>query len=306
MTPLPAGDHDAIHLRALQPPHGVLAPDIWSKQKDQPVLLNLKLSLHNPFSSAASKDELDNSTIHYGHLAKNIRAASRQHQTLPGLFAAAREVVERMGMKGSRAIIATSEIEVELPKASMHGDLASIALTTDYDERGQALQTEMEFRLRGVKIMTLVGVNAYERGARQPVVANLGITVASTLGDGEIDALLGVEGRVVRVRVHPFHSLTPFLDRVTGLTEDLRQIIQDTEFETLESLADYTVKTLQSEMLSEQFPGSRVGLRLEKPRAIAFADAPAVEVLRTTPGRPSGDVLMARSKPSLQIIKPYS
>ena len=62
------------------------------------------------------------------------------------------------------------------------------------------------------------------------------------------------------------------------------QIMQDTSFETLESLADFTVTQLQKRLLNQMLPGSQVQLRLEKPRAIAFADAPAVEVFRTTPG----------------------
>lgn len=109
--------------------------------------------------------------------------------------------------------------------------------------------------------------------------------------------------------------------------------MQDTSFATLEALADYTVKALQKRMLNQLLPGSQVQLRLEKPRAIAFADAPVIEIFRTTPGgrqKPrqmhqrhgmmntlvsvNGDVSRSGSvahadtsgKETLSIIKPYS
>ena len=84
------------------------------------------------------------------------------------------------------------------------------------------------------------------------------------------------------------------------------QIIQETSFETLESLANFTIKQLQDELLDQATPGARVRLRLEKPRAIAFADAPAVEVTRRMVGvaRISSGVSSSESA-QLNIIKPY-
>lgn len=105
--------------------------------------------------------------------------------------------------------------------------------------------------------------------------------------------------------------------------------MQDTSFETLESLANFTITQLQKRLLY-QMPGSRVHLRLEKPRAIPFADCPAVEILREMPGtkrairpatgmgarataeRPSTVMTMhsdseAPPKPTqLNVIKPYA
>lgn len=72
-------------------------------------------------------------------------------------------------------------------------------------------------------------------------------------------------------------------------------------------------------MLNEILPRCQVRLRLEKPRAIAFADAPAVEVIRVTAGDKqtlrSGHPLPITvstkgsdevgSLPGLHVIKPY-
>lgn len=68
-------------------------------------------------------------------------------------------------------------------------------------------------------------------------------------------------------------------------TDETEQIIEATSFETLESLAEHTVKLLREQLLDEAMPGGRVRLRLSKPRAIVFADAPAVEIVREIPGK---------------------
>ncbi|KAK4552879.1 hypothetical protein LTR86_010011 [Recurvomyces mirabilis] len=274
-------DQDAISIRHLQLPHGVIAPDIWSKPKDQPVLLNIKLELKNTFTSAASLDELDESTIHYGILAKKIRAASRQDQTLSQLLTAVHDVINSMGRKESgRFILARSEIELEMAKASMHGEGATLLRTVIYDKLGAQQEETNLFSVRNVKIMTLVGVNAIERSAKQPVVANMTFSTRSLQAEG-MNSLFGLEGKVV-------------------------QTIQSTAFETLESLADHTVKALQTQLLIHSFPGSELKLHLAKPRAIAWADAPAVEVSRRTPASPSISTTHPTSdEPVLQIIRPY-
>lgn len=106
------------------------------------------------------------------------------------------------------------------------------------------------------------------------------------------------------------------------------KIVQDTSFETLETLADFTVVQLRKKMLDEVLPGTRVHLKIEKPRAIAWADAPAVEVVRDVPSKRSTVVMSTAmgksSRPTtatlstletgdatgtrerLSIIKPYS
>lgn len=111
------------------------------------------------------------------------------------------------------------------------------------------------------------------------------------------------------------------------------QIIQETSFETLEMLADFTITQLRKKMLDAVLPGTRVQLRIEKPRAVAFADAPAVEIVRDVPysreqskrgtrvvssamekaraSTPSGDrsatpVVDSRASSRLSVIKPYT
>ncbi|KAK0255018.1 hypothetical protein LTR91_011633 [Friedmanniomyces endolithicus] len=264
-------NQDIISVKNLQLPAGVVAPDVWGKAKEQPALLTVSLVLRGEgFGKAAAGDRLDASTIHYGELSKRIRAAcSHPSQTAGHVSAHAERVIADMSRKSpTSSIVARSIVDVHLPKASMYGDGITLTNITDYDERGRTRAVRRVFVVREVKLMLLVGVNGYERRGKQPVLASLWLDLG---GVGGLEGGGGGSGSGSTVALF-------------NLEQTLVQITQDTSFETLESLAEFTVKQLQERLLNKMLPGSQVRLRLEKPRAIAFADAPAVEVFRETPG----------------------
>jgi len=130
------------------------------------------------------------------------------------------------------------------------------------------------------------------------VVASLG-AVGGVGGDGEraeqMEAFFGLERTLVAVG-----SIVSCSRWASGLLMET-QIIEHSSFETLESLADRTVTQLQAH---RALPGAQVRLWLEKPRAIAFADAPAVEVFRVVHGTRTPAASSSESAP-LRIIKPY-
>ncbi|KAK3650999.1 hypothetical protein LTR56_006051 [Elasticomyces elasticus] len=293
-------NQDIISVKNLQLPAGVVAPDVWGKPKEQPALLTITLVLNGGFASAASKDALDGSTIHYGELSKRIRSAcGEQGQTAGDVSAHAERVICEMARKGEgKFIVARSVVEVNLPKASMYGDGATLINTTEYDEAGRARAAQRVFVVKEVKLMLLVGVNGYERTAKQPIIAGVWLYLGES-ADGK-------------------ESGSAQTAALFNLEQTLVQITQDTSFETLESLADFTVTQLQKRLLSDMLPGSQVQLRFEKPRAIAFADAPAVEVFRQTPCGGSAKRVLPTGTPAIEpdadgttaeqelsVIRPY-
>ncbi|KAK3071377.1 hypothetical protein LTR53_008729 [Teratosphaeriaceae sp. CCFEE 6253] len=290
-TPDKDKDGDIISIKNLQLPVGVTAPDVWSKAKEQPALLTLTVVLKTTFASAASRDKLDESTIHYGELAKRVRSAcGTAGQTAEDVIACAERVIGEMGIKGEKFIVARSEVEVYLPKASTYGDGITLNNVAVYDDGPEATGTQMMFGLEDVKLMLLVGVNGYERGGRQPIYASLWLIFSRKSEDAE--------------------SAVPRTAALFRVEQTLVEITSDTAFETLESLAEHTVQELQKRLLNETLPGSQLRLRLEKPRAIAFADAPAVEVSRETPGGLSSRAASVRTVAggngaTLNVVKPY-
>lgn len=78
--------------------------------------------------------------------------------------------------------------------------------------------------------------------------------------------------------------------------------MERTSFETLETLIEYLFSELRKSTLDENLPGAEFHLRIAKPRAIAFADAPVVEIVREIPRKPS---TTAAAPDVLCILKPY-
>lgn len=202
---------DAIEIKALQLSNGIVAPDIWGTAKVQPAHANIRLNLRRPFASAASKDALDNSTIHYGQLAKGLRACADGSASVDEMVIRLTEVVASMGRKSSELfILASTAIEIVLPKASMDGNGMSLTTTHSYDDTGKVQDVRRCFTMSDVKIMTLVGVNASERTAKQPLI----VTLSVDFGDDtkakmtkSTDVLFSIERLLVDVRLQRWNFI---------------------------------------------------------------------------------------------------
>lgn len=196
---------DTITLTNLSLPHGIIAPDVWGKPKEQPAFVSVQLALSGPgFGSAAQGDKLDDSTIHYGNLAKKIRGGCVAGNTAGDVSSVVEKSVLEMGMKsGGKFIVARSTVDVHLPKASMFGD-GGVTLTTStsYDASGKATGSSRVFGVKGIKVMTLIGVNEYERSQKQPLVVSVLLLLRSEVqstGSGQTVALFNLEQTLVQV-----------------------------------------------------------------------------------------------------------
>ncbi|QIW98460.1 hypothetical protein AMS68_003978 [Peltaster fructicola] len=243
---------DLIHVQNLQLPAGVAAPDIWNQAKVQPCNVSLKLTLRTTFDSAAAADTLDDSTIHYGHLCKNIRTACAivmpARDTLDVIFA----TVHTMGFK-SEFVLSAAEITLTLPKASAHGGVVEMSTNTTFDAAGGQLSVVDRTSYKQLQIMTLIGVNASERTGQQLVVLSCDL-IAMNVPTTSKNSLLGLERAIVR-------------------------FVQDTAYETLESLANAVLSNMVSDLFKDTTV-HRVHLKFEKPSAVVYADAPAIEIRR--------------------------
>lgn len=197
-TTTPAA-RDTITIKNLQLPHGLLAPDVWGNLKEQPALISITLHLHgNGFNTAANQDALDVSTIHYGQLAKLIRSNSVPDSTPSTLDTQIAQSITAMATKSTgNFIVAESIVEINLPKASMYGDAGiSIITSTSFTTSGTETSSKQTFSIKDVKIMTLLGVNTYERTANQPLLASLNVYIQ---GSRDTAKLFGLERHLVEV-----------------------------------------------------------------------------------------------------------
>ncbi|KAI9759884.1 MAG: hypothetical protein M4579_002009 [Chaenotheca gracillima] len=232
-----------------------VARDAWAREKPQPVYISVSLSLAQSFASAAENDDVDQSTVHYGKLSKNVLDAiekhgKQRHLTLDDLAA----VVEEAASKtiSFPALVETLEIDIFLPKASLLGSGIDFQYCRAFgNDNGQDIARSLH--LKDLSIPTIIGVNSHERNMKQMAIVNLWI-----------DRL----------------DVTKVIDFYNELEQLVVKFVEESAFETLEALATEVVSTLILHFVFRVCPGAEVRIKIEKPSAVPLADAPSIEIVR--------------------------
>ena len=291
----PGDDHGqaSINIRRLQCPHPIIAPNVWGLPKEQPAYLDVHVNLKHAFRTAASADALDGSTIHYGQLAKRIREACAPSLDALDVLSRAQDNVDMMGYDTSMSPITSStRIELILPKASMYSEELRLSMWYDLDNLRLTEGSGVVCEFRDLRFMGLIGVNDYERTAKQPIIATLSVAVQT------YDIYVATDDRMERLAF------------LFSLENVLADVVQESEVETLESLIVVATNALLDALTKRGFTNAEVSLQLEKPKAIVFADAAVVELRRSNAVTKQEHISAAQRSPiqnanPLHIIKPY-
>ncbi|OCL02078.1 hypothetical protein AOQ84DRAFT_305424 [Glonium stellatum] len=223
--------------------------DVWGRKKPQPALLTVTVSLPQPFSSAAEGDVVDSSTVHYGKLSKSVILSIEE--AAPSWLSSmdlAHLIEGATSATASPASLMACEVDVFYPKGSMLGEGAGLTYSRAY---GDGTISRVLY-LKNVRVPCLIGVNSHERLMKQPIVADLWI-----------DCLAKDQS-----------------DEYTRVEQLLTKAIEESSFETLESLATKVVSQLMDDFVRPFSPGANIRLRVTKPMAVPFADAPSIEIFR--------------------------
>ena len=143
-------------------------PDSFGRRKTQPALISVALFLRQQFQSAAEKDALDQSTINYGSLSKDIRDAiegKAKAGELLDKYRTWRLIEDVIPVKA----IGAFETDLFFPKACMMGDGIGFKKSMITN---QGLSSAVIY-FKNIRIPALIGVNAHERQSRQPIIANV-------------------------------------------------------------------------------------------------------------------------------------
>ncbi|PVH98852.1 hypothetical protein DM02DRAFT_595407 [Periconia macrospinosa] len=216
--------------------------DVWGRQKKQRALITATVFLAKPFDTAARADSLDNSTIHYGILSKDLLQAIADKESE---WMSTSDFTSHLFSQitttaiASQTILAAFEVDTFYLKGSMFGDGVGYRESTTQFSNGVE-----ELYFRNLRIPCIIGVNPNERLQKQPVVVNLWIE------------------KVKKERIDDYPKL------------------ETAVFETLEALSTKVVEDLQKNYFTSDDAGSSIRLRVEKPLAVPFADAPVIEILR--------------------------
>ncbi|KAF2815932.1 uncharacterized protein BDZ99DRAFT_126070 [Mytilinidion resinicola] len=223
--------------------------DVWGRQKRQPALLSITAFLAHTFDQAAQSDAVDSSTVHYGILSKSLQGVIENSKEWQSTFTLARDLNVAAYSIAAPGTLIGCELDIFYPKACMQGDGAGYIISTTDEGIFATLY------LKSVRIPCLIGVNSNERQAKQPVIANLWIE-----------------------NVHEAYS-----DAYNEAEKILIQTVESSSFETLESLATQVVADLRKQIFLSHGTAA-IRLRLEKPMAVPFADAPSIEIYRAASG----------------------
>ncbi|KAI9814698.1 MAG: hypothetical protein M1832_005697 [Thelocarpon impressellum] len=224
--------------------------DAWGRPRLQPIRLSVTLSLAQNFQSAADFDKVDASTVHYGLLSKNIVASVGARKGDELHFAELITLVDTAvsATVPSMAMVRGTDVEICLPKASLLG--AGVSFLSSL---GLHCEANMTLHLMDVKVPTIIGVNDHEKEMKQLVVVNLWL-------QGFSDAPASLYGEIEQILV---------------------KSVEESVFETLESLATW-VASMVIKCFMFRFGPLVLRLRVEKPTAVMLAEAPGVEITRTS------------------------
>lgn len=223
--------------------------DVWGRQKSQRARVSVTLTLKHRFASAASTDSVDQSTVHYGTLSKAIQThVNENNERWRSTYDLVGDLKSRVrNVAGST--MGAVEVDVFYPKGSMFGDGVGYNFSEVPSEN---IHTPILY-LQNVRIPCIIGVNSNERLQKQPVVVNL-----------------WAEG-ISMDRVDEYAKLETLLSN----------LISETSFQTIESMLEWVMQQLREKFFNKDTDKSTVvRLRIEKPMAVPFADAPAVEITR--------------------------
>lgn len=248
--------------------------DAWGRAgKLQPVLISASFSLRENFETAAQGDDVDQSTIHYGILSKEILKVAKFISNDPALADGLRledlyvYIYNHLYISedpyGTRegapilgaTVVKSFSLEIMLPKASLLGSGVSLRGNELFGSKGHIQACNMRLKLHKLCIPTLIGLNSNERLAKQMVMTNI-----------EIDPWVEKQDYYVQI------------EQLVVTT------IGESSFQTLEALATLLGQRLVSFYISllkgkqaEKYP--RFTISLSKPTAVTFADAPTIEIL---------------------------
>lgn len=137
--------------------------DAWGRSRKQPCLLSATLHLSKPFD--CKDDNLDNTTVHYGILSKNLRMLCGSEAQFESSNELAREINRCIRGMAGRTAIDCVDVDIFYPKASLLGDGQGYWLSVSRSESRKVY-------VRNVRIPCIIGMNDNERLAMQPVVVN--------------------------------------------------------------------------------------------------------------------------------------
>lgn len=241
VTARPSALCDTIAVRGLEV-RMVAGLDAWDRPVVQPVQIDALLG--TDIARAGRSDFLPHS-LNYGEVYRALEGYAREHS--------ARALIDVAEGAARTCLFAChapwAEVHVRLPRALLAAAYAGARIVRsleDYD--GEQLRaTSAHARddrlvIEGLEVFAVLGVNPWERENKQ----------------------------CIRIRLEIWGTL-----RYKALVRSIAEHVEASSFQTIEALA-----TSIAELALRLYALDRIGVRVEKPSAIMFAESAGVEIVR--------------------------
>ncbi|KAJ1978041.1 trifunctional dihydropteroate synthetase [Dimargaris verticillata] len=248
---------DTIVIRDLQV-RNIIGVDSWERVKRQPIGVSVTLQTESMETAARSDTVTD--TINYGTLSKRVSAYS-EDTAFKSVEALAAGIL-RICLAEPRALRAT--VRIDKPKALLQAAAAGVEISRTKQSLNRPALTTVDAKslpdrifVRDLRCSTIVGVNPWEREAKQVVVIQLQLWV-------HLDT-----SPLAEDYVPPHHNYRTIVRTLT-------QLVEASQYKTVEALASAIARAVITRC---HVP--KLTVRVEKPSALAFAAGAGVELTRT-------------------------
>ena len=248
------GSVDAVFLRGIKT-NVVFNEDAWGRPgKSQPISVAVEIAPKESLEVAGKDDDVSK-TVDYGKLYKQIT------KILEGPLSTEKELAIQIATL-IHPLSQSYDINVQLPKAVLRtteGIQFRLASVNAPQPMGEDVKVHvLRYRIAGVRIGCIIGVNAHERLRKQDLVLAIEFQ----------DIIVDLAGEAKNCDVITKNAST--------LVDGVITLVEGSAFQTVEALA-----TAVAQMVTMDFGVQAVEVEIAKPSAIATADAAGVRLRRT-------------------------
>ncbi|KAG8857012.1 trifunctional dihydropteroate synthetase [Tulasnella sp. 330] len=293
MTEARAKSKDWIIINSLSLTPTPLGSSLWDRpsvsSRPQPVTVSVAVPLAS-IRLAGASDGLANS-VNYGTLAKTIeRVVANRKEPFSCMEAMAEDVAAATFEEFSG--VHEIQVVVAKPRALLHAKEAAVRITR---KRGGDVVEHAEDRwdqilIRDLELSAIIGLNPWEREAKQVVRINLEMDVLTWKPSGSIP----FDYKAVVWRVSKTVLDSSFLT-VEALVTEIARVT----FDMSSSASPHSITTAKGSSTVSGASIQRVTVRLGKPSALMFAESPEVQITRTPEDFQTSPLLAPTTKPKL-------
>ncbi|CAI2175476.1 17556_t:CDS:1 [Funneliformis geosporum] len=236
--------------------HNIIGVDSWERVKKQPIIINL--TIFTSLSQAGNTDNIQQYSIDYGTVTKVVTKFSEE-SSFKSIEALA-DAIAKLCI--TEFHIPKIYIRLEKPKALLHAKCAGVEITRTKDEYSESPKTTNEngnsdiIFVRDLKLISIIGINPWERDEKQSVIINLTIYPK------------------YKAESSKDHVIKPHNYRT--IVRTITKHVEESRYKTVEAFA-----TSIARIAIMECQVNKITIRAEKPSALMFAASAGVEITRS-------------------------